>query len=170
MKTVKKITTVLGTLIMAIMLTGCPLNSTVEPENLKKIKVNEELIGTWKESLKAEDSTEIIIKKFDDYNYSISARIKYLGSKFTTMSFKGKVIKIKKKNILLLLNEQDKLYYFADFFLYYGNKLSLDVISGESMEPINNSKELLNFLNFAYETDNIKHESLFYDDLIKINN
>lgn len=165
----KKIITVLGTFIIAMMLTGCPLESTVELENLKKIKVNEELIGTWKKSLKAEDSTEIIFKKFDDYNYSISARISHMGTGYTTTNFKGKINKVNKKDILSLYDENNKLYYFVEWKLYRNGELSLYVISGESLEPINNSKDLLNFLNTVYETDKIAYESLDLNNLIKTN-
>lgn len=165
----KKIITVLGTFIIAMMLTGCPLESTVELENLKKIKVNEEIIGTWKKSLKAEDSTEIIFKKFDDYNYSISTRISHMGTGYTTTNLKGKINKVNKKDILSLYDENNKLYYFVEWKLYRNGELSLYVISGESLVPINNSKDLLNFLNTVYETDKIAYESLDLNNLIKTN-
>jgi len=170
MNKVKRITAVLGTFIIAMMLTACPLESTVDLENIKKIKVNEDLIGTWKRSLKAEDSTEIIFKKFDDYNYSVSARMSYLGEKFKTTNFKAKILKVNKNNILSLFDEESQLYYFAQWDLYSNGGLSLYIISGESLEPLHNSKEVLNFLNTAYETEKIAFEPFDLNNLIKTKN
>jgi hypothetical protein len=120
-------------LLLAVVLWGCPYESTVAIDGNASIKINEKILGTWRPSSYPSDSTEVVFTKKTAYQYTIHTRIKDDGGDYEKYNFIAWLSIINSRPLLNVYDKEDSKYFFVAIELK-NNKLSLKPISEDITE------------------------------------
>ena len=115
---------------MGFLFTGCPYESDVPLETTPSVKINEALLGTWKEPSYPRDSTYITFKKKSNYEYSVEAFVKGGVKSYSMNRFTCFFTNIANKKVLNARTEEGK-YNFVVIELSEKNVLNIKPLNDE---------------------------------------
>jgi hypothetical protein len=119
--------------LLAVVIWGCPYESTVAIDKTPSIKINEKLLGAWRKSSYPSDYTEVVFTKKSPYQYAIQARVQGEAGDYDKYNFIAWLSVINNWRLLNVYDKEESKYFFVVVELE-NNRLSLKPISEDITE------------------------------------
>jgi hypothetical protein len=139
-----KIKLAFSTLVILMVLTGCPYESNFTLSDPKDSSIDSELLGKWiTKTYKTGNCDTLVIMRFNDHEYYIESH-EINNSKPEINRGRMFITPVNGKKILNfnVLNEQGK-FYFASY-VCSGNRMTMSFVSDQYLKKeFNSGRELL---------------------------
>jgi hypothetical protein len=144
--------------VLAVILMACPYKSAVGIDEGPSVKMNTDLLGTWRKSNYPADSTELIFSTLNTKKFLVKATITDNDGGYEKSTFWIWFSTINKMQLITLYDIENKKYSFGELELP-GNHLDIKLFSEDiTTEQFTTTAAMRTFIETIYARNQVKFD------------
>ena len=144
--------------VLATILMACPYKSAVGIDDGPAVKMNTDLLGTWRKSSYPADSTQLIFTKINAKKYLVKATTSDNDGGYERSTFEIWFSAISNRQLITLYDTENKKYSFGELELL-GNHLDIKLFSEDiTTEQFTSVAAMRKFIETMYTSHAVKFD------------